>query len=315
MAWLNRLNKSIMILRKDFIVVCLFILSIILDSKFAICEKMSSRYTGWVSEGVFTSVDNNTALSECRMSIPTGINPEDVIKVSYSCKSGDYISYFGANNDIIDHGSIVHMDEIQTLRIGCSDGSSFISFGGSKINHYNNTSTGFPIIVTTLSAGFTNSGPGRIPSFVFMEGSFLQLSTFSIKRRVHNIEPTNIRRWTGESFKGGCFALLPISQPGNTIYAIVGMGFVGVGVIPSSLNYLKKGIQIKNMIYKVGSLLSECQTLKGPGLDHKNNSTTYYSVMCPNGHFNKYRTYKKYSFGTTTLASIEVSYRYFAFYS
>ncbi|KAH8741150.1 hypothetical protein FG386_000057 [Cryptosporidium ryanae] len=307
MKELHVLKSSRDTLRKSFIWFYLSVFNVILVQRFVACERTPSRYTGWVSEGVFTTVNNNTALSECRMSIPAGINIDDLIRVSYGCKNGDYITYFGANNEVIEHGSVMYMDEIQTLRIGCSDGSSFISFGGSKINHYNNTNTGFPIIITSLSAGFTNTGSGRIPSLVFMEGSFLQVSSFSLRRRVNNIEPTNIKRWTGENFRGGCFALLQISQPGNTIYSIVGLGFVGAGAVPPSLNYSKKGIQIKNMIYKVGSLLPECQTLKGPGIDHKKNSTTYYSVMCPNGHFNKYRVYKRYSFGTTVLASIEVS--------
>ncbi|OII75506.1 uncharacterized protein cubi_02027 [Cryptosporidium ubiquitum] len=270
-------------------------------------DKVNSKFTGWMSEGLISSVNNETALSECKILLPYGIDQKEMIKVAYYCKDGEFISYIGVNNQIVDHSSVNYIDEIQNLKIGCSDSYSFISFGGSKLSHYNSTAPGYPVMFSSISAGFTPGGSSSIPSLVLLEGFFSQIHSFSISRRVSSLESTNSRKWSGEKFIGGCFALLPIPQPGNIIYSIAGIGFIPKGNANNSLSYSNKGIYLKNMIYTVGKVFPECQTLDGPEINHeKNNSVTYYSIMCPNGHFNKYRTYKKYSFGTTYLASIEI---------
>lgn len=271
-------------------------------------DKVNSKFTGWMSEGVISSINNETALSECKILLPYGVDQKEIIKVTYYCKDDEFISYIGVNNQVMDHSSVNYIDEIQNIKIGCSDSYSFISFGGSKLSHYNSTAPGYPVIFSSVSAGFTPGGTTRIPSLVLLEGFFSQIHSFSIRRRVSSLESTNSRKWSGEKFIGGCFALLPIPQPGNMIYSIAGIGFIPRGNANNNLTYSNKGIYLKNMVYTVGKVFPECQTLEGPEIDHKkNNSLTYYSVMCPNGHFNKYRTYKKYSFGTTHLASIEVS--------
>ncbi|KAF7458886.1 putative integral membrane protein [Cryptosporidium felis] len=274
-------------------------------------EKPNSRFTGWVSEGLFTTVNNETALSECRMLFASGIDHKEVLKVSFHCKENEFLSYFGANSRALEQSNVNYIDEVQNLRLGCSNGYSFISFGGSRVAHYNNTSNGFPIIVSSLTGAFAPGTLSKPPSFVLLEGFFSQVHSFSVRRRVSSVESSNSKTWSGERFVGGCFALLPISQPGNIVYSIAGIGFIPRGPPPSNLNYSSKGIQLKNMLFKVGTVFPECQTLKGPENDHvKSKSTTvYYSMMCPNGYFNKYRTYKKYSFGTTSLASIEFECR------
>ncbi|KAJ1609554.1 hypothetical protein OJ253_1510 [Cryptosporidium canis] len=270
-------------------------------------DKLGSKFTGWMNEGLITSVNNDTTLSECKMLLPYGVDQKEIIKVAYHCKDGEFISYVGVNNQGVDHSKVNYIDEITNIKIGCSDGGSAISFGGSRLNYYNNTSPGYPVIASSISASFTPGGSSRIPSLVLLEGFFSQIHSFSIRRRVNSLESTNSRKWSGEKFVGGCFALMPTPQPGGVVYSIAGIGFIPIGNPPSTLSYSNKGIYMKNMIYTVGKAFSECQTLEGPDLDHKKKDhITYYSVMCPNGHFIKYRTYKKYSFGTNHLASIEI---------
>lgn len=273
-------------------------------------DKMSSRFTGWMSDGLISSVNNETALSECRILFPYGVDQKHMIKVTYYCMNGEFISYLGVNNQVVDHSKVNYIDDIATLKVGCSDGNSFITFGGSKLSYYNSTNPSYPIIASSISASFTPGGSSRVPSLVLLEGFFAQMHSFSIRRRVGSLESTSSRKWSGEKFIGGCFALLPVPQPGNVIYSIAGIGFIPVGSPPpNTLSYTSKGIYLKNMMYTVGKAFPECQTLEGPAIDHKKESSvTYYSIMCPNGHFNKYRTYKKYSFGTNYLASIEVSF-------
>lgn len=298
------LGRKLRILTVQLVLICI---GLAVDG---ICgDKTNPRFTGWMSDGMISSVNNETALSECRILFPYGVDQKDMIKVTYYCMDGEFISYMGVNNQEVDHSKVNYIDDILNLKVGCSDGYSFISFGGSKLSYYNSTNPGYPIIVSSISASFTPGGSSRIPSLVLLEGFFSQMHSFSIRRRVGSLESTNSRKWSGEKFVGGCFALLPIPQPGNVIYSIAGIGFIPVGNAPNTLIYTSKGIYLKNMMYTVGKVFPECQTLEGPAIDHKRESSvTYYSIMCPNGHFNKYRTYKKYSFGTNYLASIEVSF-------
>ncbi|KAL7066940.1 hypothetical protein ACR3K2_26220 [Cryptosporidium serpentis] len=283
----------------------LHILILVLLLIYSVIGQISAPFTGWTREGLKIDITPNSIDDDCRLLQPIGNNENNAIKISFRCKEDDYLSYIGVNGESIEHGKIKYIDSIQSLRIGCSDGSSYISFGGSDISHYNNTITLFPTFISSISAGFISGNSNHPPVLVLLEGHFGNFISFSAKRKSPSMEILNSGQWSGDKLIGGCFMLTVTPQPGFILYSISAIGFITEGTKSPSSNLVSNGINAKNMLIRQNSVFQECQILDGPGVLDKNNTITYYSLMCPKGQFSKFRIFKRYCFGTYHLSAIE----------
>ncbi|OII78322.1 hypothetical protein cand_033800 [Cryptosporidium andersoni] len=283
----------------------LHILILVLLLIYSVMGQISAPFTGWTHEGLKIDITPDSINDECRLLQPIGSNEDSAIKISFRCKEDYYLSYIGINGESIKHGEIKYIDSIQSLKIGCSDGSSYISFGGSDISHYNNTIALFPTFISSINAGFISGNSNRPPVLVLLEGYFGGLMSFSAKRKSPSMEILNSGQWSGNKLIGGCFMLTVTPQPRFILYSISAIGFITEGTKSPSLNLVSNGINARNILIRQNSVFQECQILDGPGIIDKNNTITYYSLMCPKGQFSKFRIFKRYCFGTYHLSAIE----------